>query len=114
MKKTVCQWLILGLGFYLIIGLTRELLVLVKKSERTQKMEEEISKLEAKKQALKEKLEYVRSEEFVEKEAREKLDMAKEEEVVVVLPEKLEFKGQSLEASEEDLPNWQQWLKLFF
>ncbi len=78
-------------------------------------MGEEVEELTLKNKELKERLEYVKSEEFVEKEVRDKLNMAKENEVIVVLPEGLELRDQQLEASnEEDLPNWQRWLKLFF
>ena len=113
MKKTLCQLAILGFGFYLEIALSRELFSLVKKGERTKQMEQKATELETKKKELTERLEYVKSEEFVEKEAREKLNMAKEDEVIVVLPEKLELRGQESEI-DEDLPNWRQWLRLFF
>lgn len=78
-------------------------------------MEGKVEELRVKNKELKEKLEYVKSSEFVEKEARDRLNMAKEDEVIVVLPEELETRDWRLEtSSEEDLPNWQRWLRLFF
>ena len=67
---------------------------------------------------LKEKLEYVDSDEFVEKEARNKLNMSKENEVIVVLPvDKLSQLSQNVnknKETDEDLANYQQWWHLFF
>ena len=115
MKKRLIRYLILILGIYLVISLSRELFNLIKKGERTKEMEGKIEELRVKNKELKENLEYVKSEEFVEKEARDRLNMAKEDEVIVVLPEGLELRDQQLEASsEEDWPNWQRWLRLFF
>lgn len=114
-KKTICQLLIFVFGFYLVISLSREWFNLMKKGEKIGKMKGKAEELRIKNEKLKERLEYVKSEEFVEKEARDKLNMAKEDEVIVVLPEKLEVRGQRLGASsDEDLSNWQKWLRLFF
>jgi len=114
-KKTACQLLIFSIGIYLIVVLSLDLFHLLGKKERVVKIEEEIKKLKAQKEVLEGKLKYVESEEFVEKEAREKLNLAKEGEVVVVLPEGLELISQRLEIEkDEDLANWQRWLNLFF
>ena len=80
----------------------------------SEEMKKRIEELRAKNEDLKKRLEYIESDEFVEKEAREKLNMAKEEETVVILPEKLEIRDFESGSREENLPNWQQWLRLFF
>ena len=78
-------------------------------------IEEKIEGLKMKNQESKERLEYVKSEEFVEKEARDRLNMAKEDEVIVVLPEGFKTpKLQDSKTPDEDWPNWKRWLKLFF
>ena len=103
------------MGIYLVFDLSRDLFNLIKKRERIENMEDKIEELALNSKELKERLEYVQSDEFVEKEARDKLNMAKEDEIIVVLPE--DFKVPDFQASKdstEDLPNWQQWLKLFF
>ena len=115
MRSKIIKYFILVLGVYLIVVLSRDLFQLLGKKERVVKTEEEIKELKAQKEVLERKLEYAESEEFVEKEAREKLNMAKEGEVVVVLPEGLELISQRLEVGkDEDLANWQKWLNLFF
>ena len=62
---------------------------------------------------LKEKLSYVQSPRFIEKEARDKLNLSRQGEIVVVVPET--GTPQAIENQpRNELPNWQQWLKLFF
>lgn len=64
---------------------------------------------------LKEK---VISEEFIEKQARDKLGLAKEGEVVVVLPDEETLKKLAPPDEEEVFleiaPPWKQWVRMFF
>jgi cell division protein FtsB len=73
--------------------------------------------LKAENQRLVEELRKVQSESFLEKEMRDKLGLAKEGEVVVVLPEPEVLRKLSPQIPEEEevlpLPPWQQWLNLF-
>jgi len=62
---------------------------------------------------LKGKLEVVNSTPFVEQEAREKLNLSRAGETVVVLPKDLEPVSEP-QAPSESTPNWQQWWGLFF
>lgn len=62
-------------------------------------------------QKLKSELSYSKTSEFIEREARDKLFMVKKGEQRVLIPKESE----KLEAEKkEKLPNWKQWLKLFF
>jgi cell division protein FtsB len=63
-------------------------------------------------ETLKAKLQEAESPEFIERQAREKLNLQKEGEVVVVLP-----KSQNLNANDQKeiipvIPNWKQWWKM--
>jgi len=61
---------------------------------------------------LKKTLSYVRTPEFVEKEAREKLGYGREGEVVLIMPKFPDrTKGEVLSA--KNLPAWKQWWKLY-
>ena len=80
----------------------------------------EIAKIEAlkkEKERLQADLEKAQSEEFMEKQLRDKLGMAKEGEIVVILPDAETVKkfAPSINSEEETLPdpNWRKWLKLF-
>ena len=79
-------------------------------------MEEEAARLIKKNQELKAKLEYVKSDEFVEKMARNRLNMTKKDEMIVVLPvDELPLLRKNVKKKKgEDLPNWQRWWRLFF
>lgn len=78
--------------------------------KRVEKKEEENRKLE-------ENLEKMRSEAFIEKQLRDTLGLAKEGEIIVILPEdEIVRKFAPKIEKEEDVlpdPNWKKWLLLF-
>jgi cell division protein FtsB len=76
-----------------------------------------VDKLREENKKLDEKLKEVRNIEFVEKQLRDKLGLAKEGEIVIILPEEeiLRKLAPIIEEEEEVLPdpNWVKWAKLF-
>ncbi len=62
-------------------------------------------------QQLKTELSYVKSQEFIEEEARNKLFMVKPGEAGVIVPQ--ELIKEKIVKKEMALPNWQKWLNLF-
>lgn len=76
-----------------------------------------ISKVEEENRRLEEQLNIVRSEEYLEKQLRDKLGLVKEGEVVLVLPEPDIVRKLSPQIPEEEelkpKPNWQKWLEMF-
>ena len=78
-------------------------------------LEAEIASLENKSLELAELIKYLRSDEYVEQEAREKLGMQKEGEKVVIVPESEEFLAKVAgEQDIGDLENWRMWVEYFF
>ena len=79
--------------------------------------QEQVDKLKEENQRLEEKIKEVRNIEFVEKQLRDKLGLAKEGEIVIVLPEDdvLRKLAPKIEEEEEVLPdpNWKKWMQLF-
>jgi len=76
--------------------------------------EQKIEELQKEAAILTEKKDFYQSEEFIEQEARNKLNMVKEGETVVVLPPNLkELLGEKENQPQILLPNWRQWLNLF-
>jgi len=79
--------------------------------------QERVDKLKEENQRLEGRLKGVRNIEFVEKQLRDKLGLAKEGEIVIVLPEDdvLRKLAPKIEEEEEVLPdpNWKKWAKLF-
>lgn len=118
MRRQASSVIAILVGIFLIISLSRDLQLLLSARERIEKEHKRVMNLEEEQQGLAEDLEQVISEEFIEREARDKLLMAKPGEVVVVLPaveeatspRKLVFE----EDVEKEMANWEKWMKLFF
>ncbi len=77
---------------------------------------EKLHKLEVKNKELKSKLDEIKTPEFIEKEARNKLGLTKEGETLVIIPqEKIDaVLGLTKKIEEIKLPNWLGWFKVFF
>lgn len=103
---------LLGLTLYRNIGRIR------KSNEKIEETRQRVEELKGKNEELRQQLEVVESDLFVEKQLRDKLGLAKEGEIVVVLPDdetlrKLAPKYEEEEAAIPD-PNWKKWLNLFY
>lgn len=85
--------------------------------ELIEKTKVRLDKINQENQKLTEQLQMTESEEFVEKQMRNKLGLAKEGEIIIVLPEPEIVKklAPTLPQDEEVKlkPNWQKWLELF-
>ncbi len=115
MRKRITQWIIIIIGVSFIITLSRDILRLIKAGEQIKLAEEKLAVVGQKKEELLEKKDYYTSEEFIEEEARDKLNMARPGETIVVLPQNLaELAGRKEKEASEEIPNWQQWWRLFF
>lgn len=98
-----------------IIGLSRSVYDLWRKRDIVGNRQKEFNRVEAENKRLKSELEAVQSPEFVEREAREKLGMAKEGEAVVIMP-RINKADQSNQLTNEEkiIPIWKKWWGLFF
>lgn len=117
MKNRLLSIAILIFALCLIVSLSRDIINLIQKEEEIEGSQLEVEELEVKNEELKKQLEYVKSAEFLEKEAREKLGLAREGETVVILPENIEEiigANQSQISENQEMPNWKRWLNLFF
>jgi len=115
MKKRFFETIIILLGMVFIVKLTGDFLRLIKASQRIKLMEEKVLKLEEKKKELSEKYQYYQTPEFIEEEARNKLNMAKPGETIVILPPNLgEVLSRPKTQVEPPIPNWKKWWNLFF
>ena len=117
-RRQIFTALAVLLGAYLIIVLSKDLLGLLSARERIGREQGEVTRLEEEQQELASELEYVTSEEFVEREAREKLLMSKPGEVVVLIPEEEDEEVGKVEepfdsAQGRELANWEKWFQLF-
>ncbi len=106
--------LILIIGWLLIISLARDVWQIRTGFGRITEANRRLEAEEAKNQALKSKLGMVLTEEYKEKLIREKLNMQKEGEVLVVMPEKDLYRDGLSKKPEILIPeaNWIKWWKL--
>jgi cell division protein FtsB len=112
MKRNILLVLGLIVGLLLIVNSTKRLLTFRTTAQKVADAEARLEKTRTENKALKEELEYKESQEFREKEIRDKLGLAREGEAVVVLP-KGEGGGQAAEGK-PGKRNWEKWRDLFF
>lgn len=101
---------------FVVYNLLSQILDALKSGERLSTEADSLYKLEAKNKELKKKLARIKSLEFIEKEARNKLGLGKQGETVIIIPdEKIkEILQASNSAKEARLPNWLGWWRVFF
>jgi len=115
MKKRFFQIIIIIFGVGFIVKLRGDLLRLLRATQRIKVEEERILKLEEKRRELSQKYQYYQTPEFIEEEARNKLNMARPGETIVIIPPNLnEIINHSKSQVNSPLPNWRQWWNLFF
>lgn len=116
MVKRIIQIVILCLVLIVAYNLLVQIIDALRSSDRLSAQAETVYQLEAKNRQLKNKLSRIQSPQFIEEEARNKLNLSKEGETTVIIPEdKLKLvMGVSSSAQEIRLPNWLGWWKVFF
>ena len=101
-----------GLIIYSIFKERNQQMVL---NENIRSLEEEIASLSGRNLELSQMVKYFKSEEYVEYEAREKLNMLKSGEKVVIVPAELQNQRQVAGVKEEKTrKNWEKWIDYFF
>lgn len=115
-RRRVSRMVIGGLGIYLIVVLSRNLMEVVSVEDRVEEAKRKVEGLESERKHLESKLELVESDEFVEQQIRDELMLAKEGETVVVIPQQVGEVGKVEKVEQEkqeDLANWQKWARVF-
>ncbi len=115
--KDYLNYILLFLAFLFIVSLIRNVLRINQANKEILEAEERVDEAIAENNELKAKVEELRSSEFQEVQLRDKLDLAKEGEIVVVLPdEEILRKLAPKRIEEENIlpdPNWKRWAQLF-
>lgn len=108
---------LLGLMVFLSISLLRGTIKIFEAKERVKREKEKTEKLAVEQEVLKEKLSFVQSPEYIEKNLRDKLGYSKEGEIILVLPDAETLKKLAPELPEEENvlpdPPWKKWAHLF-
>jgi len=111
------RYLILGLVALFLISLIRNVFRIRAASKKIDEAKGRVERLANENEDLKRQLALAQSEAFIETQFRDRLGLAKEGEIVVVLPdeETLRKIAPTTVEEEETLPDppWKKWLKLF-
>jgi len=102
------------IGFLLIINLFKDLRHLKKARSRLSQTEEKLQTLKEENQQLQKNKQYFSSDVFIEKQIRDKLQMAKPGETIIILPEKIQEREEEEQEQQDQKKIWQKWLELFF
>lgn len=99
-----------------VYNLLNQITSTLKSGDRLSVETEKLHQLEIKNRQLTQKLFEVKTPEFLERQARDKLGLTKEDETLIIIPdEKIQSVMQAqIQKQEEKLPNWQGWLRLFW
>lgn len=106
------------LGILFTISLVRNIYTLRASNERILEAQNKLNLLKAENEELASEVNMVESDFYKEKLGRDKLGLAKEGEIIAVLPPEEELReiAPKLENSQEEVlpkPNWRRWLDLF-
>lgn len=105
------------LSLILVISILKALVKIKQVQDEIANKELEVEKVAKEQGDLQNKLDYTKSQEFVEKQLRDKLGLAKQGEIVVILPPPEVLRKFAPHYTEEQEvlpdPNWKRWLKLF-
>jgi cell division protein FtsB len=112
------EFYLLGfLGLVLAVSLVRNLLKINQIRQRVAKNKERVEKFKNENRQMETKIGEVTSQEYLEKQLRDKLGLSKEGETIVILPdaETLRKLVPEIPQEEETLPEppWQKWLRIF-
>lgn len=113
MKKAIFVVVILACLF-IINNLVRSIYNLWQKKDLVAKAEKQLTHQKEENKKLKSQILYAQSNEFIEKEARDKLFMVKEGEQQVLIPKATIRESIVNDKGIESKPNWKKWWELFF
>lgn len=110
-------YIILILSLLFIISLLKNSWRLFHADERLKTARKKLVELKKENQTLQEKFQFYQSDQFIESQIRDKLQMAKPGETIIILPENLSRESSKSgsernQTTDKELSNWQKWLKV--
>lgn len=118
--KRYKDYFYLFISIFLIISLIRNISRIRSSGERIEEAQQRVDNMKEEQQQLKNELDSIQSDIYIETQLRDGLGLAREDEIVIVLPEdeilrriapEIELEG---EEDIEDNPNWKKWLEVFY
>jgi cell division protein FtsB len=116
MRKRITALVIIIVLVLILFNLARQISDALGASDRLDQAADRLSNLQEQNRRLKDRLEVVNHYDFVQETARNKLNMAKNNETVVIIPQKDidTVLGSQKKVEPVNIPNWQGWLNLIF
>lgn len=113
MRKKLFFIFAIAFGIFFTISVVQKMWSIYRASGRLSRERAIVQQLEKENTDLQNKIKQAKSRDFIEKEARDKLNLAKPGETVLVLPQVASTQTATITYA-NDVPNWQAWWKLFF
>lgn len=116
MVKRLIQLAIICIGLYIAYNILLQIIDALRSQDHLSEQAEKVYKLEIENRQLKDRFSQIQSSQFIEEQARNKLNLSKEGETIIIIPEdKLkEVLGASSSVQPVNFPNWLGWWKVFF
>jgi cell division protein FtsB len=116
MLRKAVIFAIVFLIFFFLMGIGRQVYNALGSAKRMDAAADNFAALQKKNQELKKQLAQSQSSTFIEEQARDKLNMARDgETVVIIAPEEVERIMRLYNPPQEpQIPNWQRWYNLIF
>ncbi|KKS32986.1 MAG: Septum formation initiator [Candidatus Amesbacteria bacterium GW2011_GWA2_42_12] len=111
--KNAKWWIFVVISLFVAVKLGIGVVRLWKTGGLVDEAKKEVSDLKKENSSLQEKLVYVNSPEFVEKEARDKLGYGREGEVILVLSDQNANLKSQISNPKTEVPNWKRWWDLY-
>ena len=108
--KNIVVWSAIVIGILLSVNLARSVYDISRRESVLSQAKEELSQAHEENNRLIDELEYVQSPAYIEKQARDKLNMARSGETVVIIPD---ITPPSDENNDVKVPVWRQWAEVF-
>ena len=113
MQRKWLTWVLLIISILFVISVIRSWSNLSERSYGITATQEKLDEVKREREELERQLARVESLEYVEKEARNKLNLGKEGELVVLIPSISPFLSPTPTPIDTS-PNWEKWVKIFF
>lgn len=117
MAKKIIFTAIILISVFIAYNLITQIFQALHSGDRLSLAAETLYKLEVENKRLKERLERIRTDEFIVEQARNKLGLVKKGETLIIIPEDKinQVLGASQSAQKQErLPNWVGWFRLFW
>jgi|SRR5579884_2833187 len=116
MAKKISTSIFILIGILIIFSLGKQIAAALNSGNRLDQAVSDLGNLQAQNQQLRQELVRAQSYEYIEKTARDELNMAKPNETVVIIPEDVLNRVMNPPKKPEPskIPNWQRWLQLIF